>query len=153
MFNGIADGALLEESGLFDAETYRSVAGIDGAIDPVQHYLREGWRAGLDPGSNFEGSFLHPYYRSAGFFDPPAITYISLRAAGWPVYATRAQAESIAAAIRASDLFDAAAYQARLRLTTELDPALHYVLVGERLGHPPSDRFDQTITVSAIPTS
>jgi glycosyltransferase involved in cell wall biosynthesis len=137
-----ADGALLEASGLFDAETYRSVAGIEAAIDPVQHYLREGWRAGLDQGPNFEGSFLDPYYRSAGFFDPPAVTYTSLRAAGWPVYSTRAQAESVAAPIRASDLFDAASYQARLRLTAELDPALHYVLVGERLGHPPSDHFE-----------
>src|SRR5262249_19973855 len=118
-----ADGALLEASGLFDAETYRLVAG-------------------LDQGPNFEGSFLDPYYRSAGFFDPPAVTYISLRAAGWPVYSTRAQAESVAAPIRASDLFDAASSQARLRLTAELDPALHYVLVGERLGHPPSDHFE-----------
>jgi glycosyltransferase involved in cell wall biosynthesis len=72
------------------------------------------------------------------------MTFITLRAAGWPVYSTRAHAESIAAVIRGSNLFDAGAYTARLRLGAEIDPALHYVLVGERLGHPPSDRFDPT---------
>jgi glycosyltransferase involved in cell wall biosynthesis len=137
-----ADARLLEQSELFHAERYRGAAGIDGGTNFAEHYLREGWPAGLEPGPDFEGGFLYPYYRSVGFFHPPPLTYITLRAAGWPVYATRAQAESVAAVIRASDLFDSAAYRARLRLAADLDPALHYVLVGERLGHPPSDRFD-----------
>ena len=147
----VADGRLLDESGLFDAESYRAAAGIDGGINPTQHYLSEGWRAGLDPGPNFEGQFLYPYYRSIGFLDPPALTYITLRAAGWPVYATRAEAEPMAAVIRASDLFDAATYKARLHLPADLDPALHYVLVGERLGHPPSDRFDPSYYAERYP--
>src|SRR5436305_13401447 len=88
----IVDARLLEESGLFHAETYRAGAGIDGGTNPAEHYLREGWPAGLEPGPDFEGGFLYPYYRSVGFFDPPPLTYITLRAAGWPVYATRAQA-------------------------------------------------------------
>jgi glycosyltransferase involved in cell wall biosynthesis len=137
-----ADGRLLEKNGLFHAETYRAAAGIDPGTNAAEHYLLEGWRAGLEPGPDFEGNFLYPYYRSVGFFDAPPLTYITLHAAGWPVYATRAQAEPVAAMIRASDLFDDAAYRARLRLAADLDPALHYVLVGERLGHPPSDRFD-----------
>jgi glycosyltransferase involved in cell wall biosynthesis len=138
----LADCRLLEESGLFNAEKYRVAAGIDDSVKPVQHYLRDGWRMGLEPGPNFEGKFLYPYYRSIGFVDPPAITYLTLRAGGWPVYATHAQAESIAGVIRSSDLFDSTGYRNRLRLPTELDPALHYVLVGERLGYLPSDRFD-----------
>jgi len=138
----IGDARLLEESGLFDAETYRAAARIDGGTDALRHYLLEGWRAGIEPGPSFEGRFLYPYYRSAGFFDPPAITYVTLRAAGWPVYSTRAQAEWTAAVVRASELFDARAYKARLRLGDDIDAALHYVLVGEQLGHAPSDRFD-----------
>jgi glycosyltransferase involved in cell wall biosynthesis len=137
-----ADGRLLEQSGLFYAETYRAAAGIDGGTNAAEHYLLEGWRAGLEPGPDFEGGFLYPYYRSVGLFEPPPLTYITLRAAGWPVYAARAQAEQMAAVIRASDLFDAGDYSARLRLAADLDPALHYVLVGEWLGHAPSDYFD-----------
>jgi glycosyltransferase involved in cell wall biosynthesis len=61
----------------------------------------------------------------------------------WPVYADRAAAESVAAVVRASDLFDGPAYAARAG-HPEIDPALHYVLVGEHLGLKPSDRFDPT---------
>jgi glycosyltransferase involved in cell wall biosynthesis len=143
-YNAVADRRLLEESGLFDAENYRAAAGLDGTISPEEHYLQEGWRKGLEPSTNFEGSFLYRYYRTVGFIAPPAITYSTLHAAGWPVYPTCAQAEFVARVIRASDLFDASDYRSRLRLSADLDPALHYVLVGERLGHMPSGRFDSS---------
>ena len=102
-----ADGKLLEESGLFDADAYRAAAGIDAATNAAEHYLAVGWRQKIDPGPDFEGRFLEPYFRSAGFDGPPAMTYIRLRAAGWPVYATHAQAEPVATFIRTSNLFDA----------------------------------------------
>ena len=137
-----ADGKLLEESGLFDADAYRAAAGIDAATNAAEHYLAVGWRQKIEPGPDFEGRFLDPYFRSAGFDGPPAMTYIRLRAAGWPVYATRAQAEPVAALIRASNLFDAAGYAARHSSIGELDPALHYVIVGELMGLMPSDGFD-----------
>ena len=137
-----ADGKLLEESGLFDADAYRAAAGIDAATNAAEHYLAVGWRQKIEPGPDFEGRFLDLYFRSAGFDGPPAMTYIRLRAAGWPVYATRAQAEPVAALIRASNLFDAAGYAARHGSIGELDPALHYVIVGELMGLMPSDGFD-----------
>jgi glycosyltransferase involved in cell wall biosynthesis len=133
---------LLENSGLFDAYWYRATAGIEAAVGAAEHYLTIGWRQGLEPGPEFEGRFLYPYYVSAGFAGPPALTYMRLRAAGWPVYATRAQAETIAASLRASSLFDARGYAARLGDPGDLDPALHYIIVGERMGLIPSDGFD-----------
>jgi glycosyltransferase involved in cell wall biosynthesis len=140
--NRKADGRLLEESGLLDADAYRAVAGIDAATNAAEHYLAVGWRQKIEPGPDFEGHFLDLYFRSAGFDGPPAMTYIRLRATGWPVYATRAQAEPVAALIRASNLFDAAGYAARHGSIGELDPALHYVIVGELMGLTPSDGFD-----------
>jgi glycosyltransferase involved in cell wall biosynthesis len=137
-----ADGKLLKESGLLDADAYRAAAGIDAATNAAEHYLAAGWRQGLEPGPDFEGGFLYPYFCSAGFAGPPAMTYIKLRAAGWPVYATRAEAEPTAALIRASNLFDAAGYIGRIGSIGEMDPALHYVVVGEQMGLTPSERFD-----------
>jgi glycosyltransferase involved in cell wall biosynthesis len=137
-----ADGKLLEESGLFDADAYRAAAGIDAATNAAEHYLAVGWRQKIDPGPDFEGRFLEPYFRSAGFDGPPAMTYIRLRATGWPVYATHAQAEPVATFIRTSNLFDGAGYAARHSSIGELDPALHYVIVGEPMGLMPSEDFD-----------
>src|SRR5262249_5092218 len=82
-----------------------------------------------NPGTQFEGAFLQPYFSSAGFSGPPALTYLTLRDAGWPVYATRAEAEEIAETIRTSDLFDPAGYATRAGNIGTLDPALHYVIV------------------------
>ncbi|MBV8752193.1 MAG: glycosyltransferase [Hyphomicrobiales bacterium] len=96
----------------------------------------------VQPSAPVEGAFLQPFFSSAGFSGPPAITYLTLREAGWAVYATQAEAEEIAGPIRASDLFDAAGYTKRAGNLGALDPALHYVLVGERMGIAPSEAFD-----------
>jgi glycosyltransferase involved in cell wall biosynthesis len=132
----------LEASGLFDEARYRAAAKLDPAVNAAEHYLSIGWRQGTEIGPRFEAAFLQPYFASAGFSGPAAITYLTLRDAGWPVYATRAEAEATAGLIRTSDLFDAAGYRARAGNVGELDPALHYVIVGERLGVSPSQSFD-----------
>jgi glycosyltransferase involved in cell wall biosynthesis len=137
-----ANCRLLAASGLIDEQAYRAAARIDATVSAAEHYLTVGWREGIEPGPRFEGGFLAPYYRSAGFAGPPAITYLRLREHGWPVYATRAQAEAVARLIRASDLFDAAGYAAAVGDLAGLDPALHYVIVGERAGLAPSNGFD-----------
>ena len=43
-----ADGKLLEESGLLDADAYRAAAGIDAATNAAEHYLAVGWRQKID---------------------------------------------------------------------------------------------------------
>ncbi|MEA2905394.1 MAG: hypothetical protein QOI12_2781 [Alphaproteobacteria bacterium] len=134
------DCALLEESEIFDADAYSAATGIDPA-SAAKHYLAEGWLQGHEPCPGFEGRFLYPYYRSVGFSGCPAMTYLTLRAAGWPVFPNRAAVEHLAEFIRSNNLFDAAAYRARLD-GSDLDPLFHYIVVGERMGHAPSAGFD-----------
>src|SRR5262249_35071249 len=143
-FGGRAEelAALLETSGLIDEEAYRAASGIDASVRVAEHYLSEGWRGGIEPGPLFDGEFLAPYYGSIGFAGPPAITYLKLREHGWPVYATRAEAEAVARLIRGDDFFDEPGYAAAVGDLGKLDPVLHYVMVGERAGFAPSDRFD-----------
>lgn len=136
------DSLLLKDSELFDAAWYRASAGLARGDDPAEHYLLEGWQKGLEPGPDFDGSFLSPYFRTVGYNGPPAIAYLCLQAAGWLVYPTRAAAERLASLIRPSDLFDATGYARRAGCPDDLDPALHYVIVGEQVGIAPSDRFD-----------
>lgn len=136
------DCSFLRESGLFDIEWYRAKAGLEAGVDAVEHYLRQGWRAGLEPGPEFEGSRLYSYFRTAGFRGPPAVTYSRLRAEGHPAFKTLNEAERWAAFIRTSELFDAAEYATRVGLSRQLDAAMHYVLVGESRGHAPSTGFD-----------
>ena len=137
-----ANRRLLEASGLINEQAYRAAAGIDSKPNAAEHYLTVGWREGIEPGPQFEGAFLAPYYRSIGFSGPPAITYLRLREHAWPVYATRHQAEAVACLIRVSDLFKEAHYAAAASGLAGLDAALHYVIVGERAGIAPSDGFD-----------
>ena len=137
----LIDCSLLADSDIFDAEAYSAAAGLESSASAAEHYLIAGWRAGIEPGPHFEGNFLLPYFRTLGLSQPPAITYLMLRSAGWPVYPTRARAEAVASIIRGSNLFDANAYASRLG-NTDLDPALHYVLVGERMSFAPSASFD-----------
>jgi glycosyltransferase involved in cell wall biosynthesis len=97
---------------------------------------------GVRPEQEFDAEFLEPYFRSAGFSDPPGVTVGRLREAGWPVYDTRAAAEAVAAMIRGTELFDTEAYAAQMGHVSGIDPLLHYVIVGERMGLMPSKRFD-----------
>jgi glycosyltransferase involved in cell wall biosynthesis len=138
----LADRELLEQSDIFDAALYRLAAGLAAEQNAAEHYLIQGWRDGLEPGPGFEGSFLYPFFRTIGFDGPPAITFLNLRATGWVIYPTRAHAEHVAAMVRSSGFLDADYYAERLGLPRDLDPALHYVVVGEQIGQPPSDQFD-----------
>jgi glycosyltransferase involved in cell wall biosynthesis len=132
---------LLFTSALFDEPAYRTAAQLPPAVDAGDHYLKTGWRQGLEPGPRFEGTFLYPFFNAAGWAGPPLITYLVLQSAGCPVYATRQQAEHDAQHLRTSGLFDAVGYAARARVGA-LDPALHYLIVGESMGYAPSGRFD-----------
>lgn len=142
---------LIADSGIFDADHYRKVAGPDAGKSPIEHYLKIGWRSGLEPSPTFEGRWLYPYYASAGLLDPPALTYATLGAAQEPAFPNRAAAEKYAAIVRSSDLFDAEFYAKRADNLGQLDPALHYVIVGERLGLAPSAKFDPAYYLRRYP--
>src|SRR5689334_2381200 len=98
---------LLEASGLLNRRAYRAAAGLRRGDSASEHYLTKGWRRGLEPGPNFDGTFLYTYFQSAGFDGPPALTYIILKSSGWPTYPTRDEAEVAATRVRRSGFFDA----------------------------------------------
>ncbi len=143
---------ILANSGLFHEAWYRAQTGARGYDDPVGHYVNTGWRVGLEPNASFPGAFFLPYFVSAGFHGAPAITWLTFQSAGWPVYDTRESVDAAAAAVRDSGLFDESAYAARAKIVgTGLDPATHYVLVGERLGIAPSILFNPLYYAARYP--
>ena len=142
---------LIAESRVFDTKYYCGAAGSITDITPVEHYVLHGWHEGYEPSAHFEGGWLYPYFASAGLHDPPALTYATLQAAGEPAYATQEAAERAAQAIRSSDLFDAETYAARVGNIDGLDPLLHYVIIGERLGYAPSAKFDPSYYLKRYP--
>jgi glycosyltransferase involved in cell wall biosynthesis len=142
---------LLETGGLIDEQVYRAAARIEPDVNAADHYLTVGWREGIEPGPQFEGAFLAPYYRSIGFAGPPAITYLRLREHAWAVYAMRHQAEALARLIRSSGWFDETSYAAAVGDLAGLDPVLHYVIVGERMGLAPSGGFDPVYYADRYP--
>lgn len=138
-----SERALLSESGIFDPLGYVARAGEETRSDPIGHYLETGWRFSLEPNDSFPGTFLLPYFAAMGAYGPPAITWLTLRSAGWPMYGTRGEIEYRAHRVRNSGLFSDSYYVAHLRPGAKgLDPAVHYVTVGEQLGLAPSPEFD-----------
>jgi glycosyltransferase involved in cell wall biosynthesis len=137
------DRAILDLSGLFDPMAYRIAARLEPSDDPVRHYLLEGWRSEIEPAPGCELKYMKPYFAAAGRHGPTLVEYALLRAAGRRVYATYAEAKHVADLIMASGLFNEEFYRSRLGDAGRyLDPALHYVLIGEILGFQPSDQFD-----------
>ena len=134
--------ALLAASGLFDEAHYAAQTGLPRGPGLLQHYLDIGWRWKVEPRPGFEPRFLEPYYAASGLTGPPLLTWIELGARGGRLPATEAEAQWRANHIRGHDAFDAGWYAGRL--PPGLDPALHYVLVGEILGWRPSPGFDPT---------
>lgn len=132
---------ILSLSGMLDVDGYRQRQHLPPDIDPVAHYLDYGWKEGIEPCDDFQGSFLYPYYTASGLNDAPVITWLNLlsHAGRRP---PRAQEEALLRAeqIRNSPFFDATYYAKRL--PSDIDPAIHYVVAGELLGYKPSDSFD-----------
>lgn len=141
-FDLAAASQILSDSGIFNGHYYARSFGPTSQINPIEHYLLGGWRQGLEPAADFDGSWLYPYFASAGFSEPPALTYAILSAAGSPLFRTQKSAEAAAQIIRSSGMFDVDQYAAQIGNIDDLDPAVHYVTVGERLGYAPSHRFD-----------
>lgn len=136
----VSDHAALIESGLFDDAFYRTQAALTPQADVVRHYLELGWTWGLRPKPDFESEFLLPFYAAAGLDGAPLLHWIELSAGRAALPSSRAEAESYACQLRHSPAFDADAYARRL--PEDMDPALHYVIVGEALGWRPSSLFD-----------
>jgi glycosyltransferase involved in cell wall biosynthesis len=125
---------------ILDQDFYRKRAGLPPTVDAAEHHLSRGWREGLEPNPFFEGAFLSPYYNTVPFDQPPALTWLELESMGGPTPSNRLEAETLASEVRKSDYFDAKWYERNI--PKGLDPALHYVVLGEQLGWRPSPSFD-----------
>jgi glycosyltransferase involved in cell wall biosynthesis len=137
------EAELLRTSDIFDPEFYVQQAGEAARPDPAGHYIRTGWLSGLEPNAEFPGSILRPYFEAAGLYGPPVIQWLTLKSAGWALPKNFSELGSEVSLIRSSNLFDEAYYLSRLYpAAVGLDPAIHYLLVGERTGLAPSQHFD-----------
>lgn len=137
----LEDREILRASGLLDEAGYRAAAGLPADADAVAHYLEQGWWQAIEPREGFDGEFLRPYYEASGHYGPPALTWIELSAMpGRPAPRNQTEAQGFADWVRANPFFDAAGYSAQIG--GNLDPAMHYALIGELLGLAPSPLFD-----------
>jgi glycosyltransferase involved in cell wall biosynthesis len=118
--------------------------------EALAHYLKVGWQKGFEPNRHFDGKFLLPYYNTSNVEQAPALTWISLAAmTGYLPPVNRNDAEVMARRVRNSPFFDAVWYARQL--PDNLDPALHYVVVGERMGWRPSLKFDPSYYLDRYP--
>lgn len=141
--------AFLRASGCLDANFYRDRHGLPIEIDAVAHHLTVGWQQGCTPNPAFEGDFLQPFYEAVGYVQAPILTWLELKAMGGFPPSCAAEAEALAKPIRESGLFDRTEYARRL--PAGMDTALHYVVVGERVGLRPSPGFDATYYLERYP--
>lgn len=135
--------ALIFESGLFNETLYVHQVGEECRNDPVGHYLSRGWRAGATPNPTFPGFFVLPLLGEIVPDQPPMITWLEWRSAGWVSPDNEEELKRWVAKIRDANLFDPLFYSAQLeREIASMDPLVHYLLYGERRGLLPSAIFD-----------
>jgi glycosyltransferase involved in cell wall biosynthesis len=134
----------------FDEDYYLEQVGNIHSQASLKHYLETGWRRGFEPVRHFDSKFLLPYFDTIAEQRAPALTWIELSSmTGFPALTNEADAEAMARRIRNSAMFDGAWYARRL--PEGLDAALHYVIVGERMGWRPSSAFDPSFYLDRYP--
>ena len=155
----VAKRAILE-SGLFDAEYYR-YDNLDVAFaetDPLDHYVRQGWREGRRPSAEFNlRTYLeeNPDIAAAGI--DPLLHWIRTGSREDrhlpPCYLTRIDRPAALEKLRASGLFDAAYYlrQCPIVRDANLDPMLHYLISGYKSFFEPSAEISMRSYIAATP--
>ncbi|QIB34486.1 rhamnan synthesis F family protein [Ancylobacter pratisalsi] len=131
---------LLLASPAFSAERYRIAAGLGPDEDAALHYVTTGWKEGREPLRGVETAYLAPYLESIGITVPPAIAWLQFELMGIAMPPTRKASVALARDIARTVGFDEAYY--RKWAPHVADPALHYVLVGEKVGLRPNPEFD-----------
>jgi len=162
--------ALLTDNAWFERDWYRAQnSDLGDMIDPVEHFVLQGWREGRDPGPRFsvqwyqaaypdvpmadlnplihfldngmaEGRFPHPNaLNSSG----AVVAAVSSDGPQLPLALTQREAEDIAM-LRVHPQFDAAWYTERNPDITAsgLSPPEHFVLFGGFEGRSPGPDFD-----------
>jgi len=145
------DYALVAQSGLFDAAYYRKVNPDVAAsgIDPIVHYITNGFREGREPSAFFDGeSYAECYPDVRAGSSAPLVHWMRTGLAEGRRAPIRISVGPGAGTdydlVARSGLFDAAFY---LRANPEvaeagLDPIAHYLRGGHAVGLQPSAFFD-----------
>ncbi len=130
---------------LFDADfyldTYPEVAQSD--VDPLDHYLKYGWREGRDPSRTFHTNYY--LYKYGDQIDADVCPLIHYAEAGKKDnLLTRDNTGLFETRIAVEPYFDAEFYQSQNPEVADagLDPLDHYLLHGWREGRDPSGSFD-----------
>lgn len=139
-----------------DNDFYRSQLpdGLE-AQDPVDHFLREGWLAGIDPAPNFSVErYLNAHPDVADSGENPFLHWIVFGSQERREVFESAVAERKRVAERTAiaDCFDEQFYLSQLGDEVELsDPLEHYLTVGWREGLDPSPTFSTQKYIDAFP--
>ncbi|MGZ8915241.1 MAG: glycosyltransferase [Methylobacter sp.] len=115
----------------------------DLVVDPIEHFLLQGWREGRDPNADFSVKYylkVSPDIKAAGI-NPFWHYIIAGRAEGRPSKPPRSHEDTVREAI--ADAFDAAYYREQNPdiLENALDPLTHFVTSGWREGRDPAPWF------------
>ncbi|KQP58354.1 glycosyltransferase [Methylobacterium sp. Leaf112] len=128
----------------FDARYYGSLTGIVDPETALLDYLAVGWRRGLDPRPDFDGTaYLHAHPQVRLLNVSPFYHYVSTNTAPafGQAHGDRTPLSDIVAAIRPE--FDAAHYRASYAdvAASGMDPATHYASHGWKEGRDPTELF------------
>jgi GT2 family glycosyltransferase len=144
--------------GDFDYQSYREKSGISDDVDPIEHYIEEGWKQGIAPNSWFDPAFYLARYEDVlDAKTEPYTHYIvcgrgedriaSAGVCGRPKYLNEAIEEMVE-----RGLFDERFYRKHLPLLSPLVDALeHYLVKGWQHHVRPSAAFDPIHYFCAYP--
>lgn len=160
------DYQLLENSSLFNKKWYIKKYLKANQINPITHYLSEGWRKGYNPSKKFDTEFyLSKYPEVARSGINPLLHYLRYGknegrtpkapkiSLGQRIYNKLLNNSVEYKEIYKSDLFDSNWYLKQYPevADAEVNPLQHYLEVGWKEGKNPSENFDTTFYLKNNP--
>jgi hypothetical protein len=149
------DVHIVKSMGRFDEAFYQAAldeVGEAGAVPSLlEHYLLHGQKLGLDPNKDFDtGLYSLLAQGEITGACSPYVHYL-LNAHKNYVYGNAVEIATAALALRSMAIFNAETYRKRYGLGADIDPALHYLILGVRQGAVISDEFDTEYYLSQYP--
>lgn len=126
-------------------EELRQTPPVGGSAVPTlaDHLRFAGWGPNAPPYPAFAGPLLRRYFGGTVIDEKAELVWVKRVIHGWQIPLDSAAVLSTAERLGNSDLFDAAYYERQAGIAEQgIDAAIHYVLVGDVLGVPPSRSFD-----------
>jgi glycosyltransferase involved in cell wall biosynthesis len=109
----------------------------------IDHFRAAGWGQNVPPIPTFPGRLLPQCFEDTVLGEVAELAWIKRVMRGWQASSDEDATRAAVARVQNSDLFDASYYARKAGIGGEwIDPAMHYVLVGDTLGLSPSEYFD-----------